>query len=174
MYFLLANEILFVAVKLTNNQAYNLLNNRDYCNRYDLSSMVMLKDNHIWSMGSITSAVKRTRDIGGFSTKIEVECRTIDEAIEAAKSGADIAMLDNWSPDSAKTAAKQLKKDFPNLTIECSGGIRRDNCQLYFSDDIDVVSMSSTTQGYSVVDFSLKVNREGIDITNKMKDRLND
>ena len=140
--------------------------------RYDLSSMVMLKDNHIWSMGSISSAVKRTREIGGFSTKIEVECRSIEEAIEAAKSGADIAMLDNWSPDSAKTAAKQLKKDFPHLTIECSGGIRRENCQLYFSEDIDVVSMSSTTQGYSVVDFSLKVNRKGVDITNPLTDRL--
>ena len=132
----------------------------------------MLKDNHIWSMGSIASAVKRTREMGGFSTKIEVECRTIGEAIEAAESGADIVMLDNWSHDSAKTASKQLKKDFPSLTIECSGGIRRDNCQLYFSEEIDVVSMSSTTQGYSVVDFSLKVRREGVDITNPLKDRL--
>ena len=40
--------------------------------RYDLSSMVMLKDNHIWSTGSITNAVKKARMAAGFSTKIEV------------------------------------------------------------------------------------------------------
>ena len=36
--------------------------------------MIMLKDNHIWSRGSITAAVKEARSVGGFSLKIEVEC----------------------------------------------------------------------------------------------------
>jgi nicotinate-nucleotide pyrophosphorylase len=36
--------------------------------------MIMLKDNHIWSHGSITAAVKEARSVGGFSLKIEVEC----------------------------------------------------------------------------------------------------
>lgn len=51
--------------------------------RMDLSSMVMLKDNHIWSTGSITNAVKKARSVGGFSLKIEVEARTEAEAEEA-------------------------------------------------------------------------------------------
>ena len=41
--------------------------------RMDLSHMVMLKDNHIWSTGSITESVRRARYACGFSTKIEVE-----------------------------------------------------------------------------------------------------
>ena len=45
--------------------------------------MVMLKDNHIWSTGSITNAVKKARSVGGFSLKIEVEARTEAEAEEA-------------------------------------------------------------------------------------------
>lgn len=40
--------------------------------RMDLSQMVMLKDNHIWSAGSITNAVARARQAAGFSMKIEV------------------------------------------------------------------------------------------------------
>lgn len=40
--------------------------------RLDLSQMVMLKDNHIWSCGSITNAVKKARLAAGFSSKIEV------------------------------------------------------------------------------------------------------
>ena len=40
--------------------------------RLDLSQMVMLKDNHIWSAGNITNAVKMARTAAGFSCKIEV------------------------------------------------------------------------------------------------------
>lgn len=40
--------------------------------RYDLSQMVMLKDNHIASAGGITKAVTVARRAAGFSMKIEV------------------------------------------------------------------------------------------------------
>lgn len=40
--------------------------------RMDLSQMVMLKDNHIWSAGSIPLAVQKARLAAGFSMKIEV------------------------------------------------------------------------------------------------------
>jgi len=40
--------------------------------RLDLSQMVMLKDNHIWSAGNITEAVRLARSAAGFSMKIEV------------------------------------------------------------------------------------------------------
>ena len=53
-----------------------------------------MSDNHIWACGGITRSVKAARKAGGFTTKIEVECRTLDEAREAAKAGAEIVMLD--------------------------------------------------------------------------------
>ena len=40
--------------------------------RQDLSQMVMLKDNHVKSTGSITNAVHQARSVAGFSMKIEV------------------------------------------------------------------------------------------------------
>lgn len=43
--------------------------------RYDLSQMVMLKDNHIASAGGITRAVEVARQAAGFSMKIEVTMR---------------------------------------------------------------------------------------------------
>jgi hypothetical protein len=54
--------------------------------------MVMLKDNHIWSAGNITAAVKLARKAAGFSSKIEVECQSLEEALEAAQAGADVRM----------------------------------------------------------------------------------
>ncbi len=60
--------------------------------RMDLSSMVMLKDNHIDSIGNIKNAVASTKKYTGFHTKIEVECRSKADAEEAIVCGADVVM----------------------------------------------------------------------------------
>ena len=88
--------------------------------------MVMLKDNHVWSAGSITLAVKAAKIAAGFSSKIEVECRDLDEATEAAIAGADIVMLDNYAPTELKADAKAVKAKFPHVLVEASGGITLD------------------------------------------------
>lgn len=138
-------------------EKYALLVGGCSTHRMDLSSMVMLKDNHIWSAGSITDCVKKAKIATGFSTKIEVECQNKEEAIEAAKAGADIVMLDNFNPILLKSDAKEIKQLFPNLIIEASGGITQDKIVSYFSNDVDVISMGNLTQGYNTVDFSLKI-----------------
>jgi len=46
--------------------------------------------------------VARARTACGFSTKIEVECTSKQDAIEAAEAGADVIMLDNYSPADLK------------------------------------------------------------------------
>ncbi|KJE92291.1 nicotinate-nucleotide pyrophosphorylase [Capsaspora owczarzaki ATCC 30864] len=125
--------------------------------RMDLSSMIMLKDNHVWSQGSITNAVRRAKTVGGFALKIEVECRSIDEAREAITAGADIVMLDNFDPEALKVAARILKQESPHVLIEGSGGITSETLASYFDDAVDVLSMGSLTQGVPHVDFSLKI-----------------
>ena len=62
----------------------------------------MLKDNHVWAAGSITTAVTTAKRAAGFSAKIEVECRDVGEALEAAVAGADVVMLDNFDPADLK------------------------------------------------------------------------
>ncbi|XP_043942627.1 nicotinate-nucleotide pyrophosphorylase [carboxylating] [Protopterus annectens] len=131
--------------------------------RYDLSSMIMLKDNHVWSAGNITQAVKDARKVGGFSTKIEVECRTLDEARQAAEAGADVVMLDNLSSQSVQTASQTLKSEFPHLLVEASGGITEDNITSYFSPYVDIISLGAITQNFQVVDFSLKITKDRYD-----------
>lgn len=130
--------------------------------RYDLSSMVMLKDNHIWSTGSITEAVQKARKVAGFSTKIEVECQSEKEADEAIFAGADVIMLDNFTGQGLRAAAQSLKsrwwaKGKTNFLLECSGGLRDDNLKEYLCNDIDIYSTSSVHQGTRVIDFSLKI-----------------
>ncbi|GAB6026213.1 hypothetical protein CHUAL_012421 [Chamberlinius hualienensis] len=148
-------------------EKYALLVGGADTHRHDLSSMVMLKDNHIWSVGSITKAVEKCRSVSGFSLKIEVECRSLNDAIEAATAGCDIIMLDNFSAEAAKIAAKALKSQFPKVIIEVSGGIDVNNISDYLSDDTDVVSIGQITQGYKCVNFSLKILQDGKDPWNK-------
>lgn len=128
--------------------------------RHDLSSMIMLKDNHIWAKGSITAAVKAAKSVGGFALKVEVECQTEEEANEAISAGADVVMLDNFTGDGIKVAARSLRdkwKGKREFLIESSGGLTEDNVGGYICNDIDIISTSSVHQGVAHVDFSLKI-----------------
>ena len=117
----------------------------------------MLKDNHIWSAGSITKAVQLARTAAGFSQKIEVECQSLEEALEAAEAGADIVMLDNFAGDQLKRDAAIIKARYPHVIIEASGGITTETMPEYLCEHVDVVSQGKLTQGYSCVDYSLKI-----------------
>jgi len=82
----------------------------------------------------------------------------VEEANEAAEAGADVVMLDNFTPEGVKEAAKGLKKKWGDrLIVEVSGGLTEENVEPFVSSDIDVISTSSIHQGVKHVDFSLKI-----------------
>lgn len=98
--------------------------------RHDLSSMIMLKDNHIWSHGSITAAIAQARKVGGFSLLLEVEVGSEEEADKAIEAGADIVMLDNIGGDRFAPVARALKEKWSStrkFLLEVSGNITEDN-----------------------------------------------
>ncbi|BFZ64439.1 nicotinate-nucleotide diphosphorylase (carboxylating) [Saitoella coloradoensis] len=143
-------------------EKYGMLVGGVDAHRYDLSSMIMLKDNHVWSTGSITSAVKAARAVGGFAVKIEVEVQSEAEADEAIEAGADIVMLDNFTGDGLKVAAKNIKQRWTGkkeVLLECSGGLTEENVGAFLNNDIDIVSTSSIHQSVQHVDFSLKIDK---------------
>ena len=142
-------------------EKYSMLVGGVDAHRYDLSSMVMLKDNHITSVGSITKAIDRARSVCGFSQKIEVEVSSEDEAREAIEAGADVIMLDNFSDKELPLVAKRLKESYVGLlksfVLECSGGLTKENIKTYLNNDIDVYSTSSIHQGCKNIDYSLDI-----------------
>uniref|UniRef100_A0A6U4F908 Nicotinate-nucleotide pyrophosphorylase [carboxylating] n=1 Tax=Phaeomonas parva TaxID=124430 RepID=A0A6U4F908_9STRA len=141
-------------------EKYGLLVGGGATHRLDLSQMIMLKDNHIWSAGSITKAVQAARSAAGFTSKIEVEARDLTEAVEAAEAGADIVMLDNYTPAALQIDARALKARFPHVVVEASGGITEATMADYMCEHVDVISRGNLTQGYPAVDFSLKIQKE--------------
>ncbi|KAI5790717.1 Quinolinate phosphoribosyl transferase [Peziza echinospora] len=144
-------------------EKYGMLVGGVDAHRYDLSSMIMLKDNHIWAKGGITAAVKAAREVGGFAVKIEVEVASIEDAEEARAAGADVVMLDNFDGKGLKVAALGLKGKWAvdggrsGVLLECSGGLTEGNLEAYLSNDVDIYSTSSVHQSTHHVDFSLKI-----------------
>jgi nicotinate-nucleotide pyrophosphorylase (carboxylating) len=51
----------------------------------------------------------------------QVECQSVEDALEAAGAGAEIVMLDNFTHETIQPAAAQIKVAFPNVLIEASG-----------------------------------------------------
>lgn len=128
--------------------------------RIDLSTMTMLKDNHVKAAGSITRAVKAAQAAGGFSVKVEVECQSEEEADEAVEAGADVVMLDNFTGEGVKIAARSLKERWKGkreFLVEVSGGLTESNVAEFICNDVDIISTSSIHQGVPHIDFSLKI-----------------
>ncbi|KAF9006550.1 Quinolinate phosphoribosyl transferase [Cyathus striatus] len=128
--------------------------------RHDLSSMIMLKDNHIWSSGSITAAIQQARAVGGFSLLLDVEVQTEAEADEAIDAGADIVMLDNMEGEELMGVARSLKEKWNGkrkFLFETSGGITENNLQERAINEIDILSTSVVHQSTPHIDFSLKI-----------------
>lgn len=129
--------------------------------RHDLSSMTMLKDNHIAAChGSVGRAVAAARRAGGFALKVEVECKDAAQAHEALDAGADVVMLDNFEPGRVRDVVEGLRRRWGaerSFLVEVSGGLNEGNLEGWKGEGVDVVSSSSVHQGVPHVDFSLKI-----------------
>lgn len=121
--------------------------------RLNLSEMVMIKDNHIRIVGSISEAVKRARDKVGSRIKIEVETTTLNEVKEAMRAGADMIMLDNMSPERIAEAVNWVDGRVP---LEASGNVTLEMLKEIASTGVDYISVGSLTHSYRSLDISLE------------------
>ncbi len=126
--------------------------------RLRLDDMILIKDNHVAIAGSVENAVKKAK-ASGSSEKIEVEVTRVADAVKAAEAGADIVMLDNFSPKQVREAAEALKKAgfFGKVQLEVSGGITEQNLLEYASAQVDIISMGALTHSVKALDISLEI-----------------
>lgn len=123
--------------------------------RFGLDDAILIKDNHLVLVGCVEEAVRRAK-ISHFTKKVEIEVENADDAMRAAEAGADIIMLDNFSPEDARAVYEVLKKRYPHLLIEVSGGITPENAPEY-ANCADVISLGALTHSYRSIDFSLEI-----------------
>ncbi len=121
--------------------------------RQNLSEMVLIKDNHLKLVGSISEAVKRAKERITPGIKVEVEATCLAEVQEAVRSGADMVMLDNMQIDKMKEVVKWVKGKVP---LEVSGSVTLEKIKDIAALGIDFISVGSLTHSYKSVDISME------------------
>lgn len=122
--------------------------------RFNLSEMVLIKDNHIRGAGSISKAVARVRDYCGFAVKIEVETTSLEEVKEALDCGVDIIMLDNMTTEMMAEAVKLIDG---RALVEASGGISPERIPEVAATGVDLISLGYLTSSSKSLDLSLQL-----------------
>ena len=127
--------------------------------RFRLDDCVLIKDNHLELVPSITEAVKRARDGISFTKMVEIEVRSLAGAEEAARAGADIIMLDNIAPPMIEEWLGELEKKGlrEGFIYEASGGITFDNAAAYAAAGVDIISLGALTHSVRSLDVKFEI-----------------
>ncbi len=127
-----------------------------YKHRLSLNDMIMIKDNHLLLSNSMEDIIKKARRK---HKRVEVEVENQNDSILAAKCGATIVMLDNFSPTQIKKTIDSLerKKLRGKVQLEASGGINAKNITAYAKTGVDMISVGSITNSVKGLDLSLEV-----------------
>lgn len=121
--------------------------------RFNLSDAVMLKDNHIAAAGGIAPAVRAVRARAPFTSRIEVECETLDQVREAMAAHVDIVMLDNMGEADLHRAVAAIAG---RAAVEVSGNVTLANVARYARLPIDYLSSGALTHSAGILDLSMK------------------
>jgi nicotinate-nucleotide pyrophosphorylase (carboxylating) len=126
--------------------------------RLDLGDFVLVKDNHIAILRrrgfSLTEIVEKARKGVPPGMKVEVEVTSVEDGVEAARSGADIVMFDNMSPEEMKRGVEALPA---GVETEASGGITIKNVRQVALTGVDIISIGALTHSAQVLDISLEL-----------------
>lgn len=121
--------------------------------RYNLSTAVMLKDNHIDAAGGVAKAIAMARAHASFTCTVEVECESLDMVREAVEAGADIIMLDNMDHDAMREAIALIDG---RAKTEASGNVDAGNIRGLADLGVDFISSGALTHSAPILDLSLK------------------
>ncbi len=129
-----------------------------YAHRMRLDDMVLIKNNHLAIADSIENSISRAKATLGSAVRIECEVKNTEEAMRAAKAGADVIMLDNFTPSEAEIGIKKIREHaFDDIEIELSGGITAKNITDYVKAQPDLISVGFLTHSTTAVDYSLEI-----------------
>ena len=137
---------------LRSAQKYAVLCGGGVNHRIGLFDAFLIKENHIAACGGISQAVTTAKSNHSDKT-VEVEVESIDELEQALKAGADIIMLDNFTPvmiEQAVTATRGKAK------LEVSGNMTLEILQEYAKAGVDYISSGALTKHVNAIDLSMR------------------
>lgn len=121
--------------------------------RMDLATGVLIKDNHLAALdGDVALAVRRAREMAPAGVKVEVECETLEQVVQAVEAGADIVMLDNMVPTLMAECVRLIKK---RAIVEASGGVDITTVREIAETGVDWISIGALTHSARAMDLAL-------------------
>lgn len=121
--------------------------------RMGLFDAFLIKENHIAACGSIHAAVAKARETKK-DRPIEVETENLTEVKEALDAGADIIMLDNFSPDGIVEASQLIDG---RAEVEVSGNVDIQNLNPKIYAKVDYISSGALTKHCQAIDYSMRI-----------------
>lgn len=125
--------------------------------RYDLTEMVLIKDNHRRLGGGVARAVAAARRASPHGTPIQVEVESEKDLSDALTAGADRVLIDNQPPDIVARWCAEVRKASRPVFIEASGNMRLDTVRAYALAGVDAISVGALTHSVSAADVSLEL-----------------
>ena len=125
--------------------------------RLDLSSGILIKNNHISLGGGLRTALTNAIEKRKPGNRIQVEVRTQKELEEALEYGGEAILLDNMTPAQVKTSVERIRKEDRWIPIEASGGIVLDNIRAYAEAGADFISVGALTHSAKAADISMSI-----------------
>jgi nicotinate-nucleotide pyrophosphorylase (carboxylating) len=122
--------------------------------RFGLFDGVLIKNNHLTAVGSVSEAVRLAREKCHHLLKIEVEVTSLTELEEALTAKADVIMLDNMD-DATMTQAVKLTAG--RALLEASGSMTLERLPAVAATGVNLISMGALTHSAPAVDIHLRI-----------------
>lgn len=119
--------------------------------RFSLSDAALVKDNHVIAAGGVAEAFKRVRDTFP-DVPIEVEVDTMEQTAEVLDAGADLILLDNFTPAQTADAVALVAG---RAVLESSGRLTLDSARAYAEAGVDYLAVGALTHSPSILDIGL-------------------
>jgi nicotinate-nucleotide pyrophosphorylase (carboxylating) len=125
--------------------------------RFGLYDMVLVKDNHLATLGGLSSFADRIQQLRRErpNMRIEVEADDLEQARAFAEvDGIDVILLDNMTPAQIREA---LALRNGNIQFEASGGITLKSVRRIAATGVDYISIGGLTNAARAIDFGLEM-----------------
>lgn len=129
--------------------------------RLGLDDCLMLKDTHLAAIDDLALFIKQARKRIPYTSKIEIECESVEAAQEAMQSGADLIMCDNMPLDEITSVVAYKNEHFAHVLVEASGNITKENIVDFAKTGVDAISSGSLIHKAVWLDFSMRIDDKG-------------
>ncbi|MFR9676105.1 carboxylating nicotinate-nucleotide diphosphorylase [Streptomyces sp. TR06-5] len=119
--------------------------------RFSLSDAALIKDNHVVAAGGVAAAFKAVREEFP-DVPVEVEVDRLDQIEPVLAEGADLILLDNFTPERTAEAVALVAG---RAQLESSGRLTLAGAARYAATGVDYLAVGALTHSSPVLDIGL-------------------